>query len=358
MKLNFLKFTLMAGMFLIVAAAPSFAMTGLTQVNIKGADSFELIFNGRVGKDQIVTEYLTDIVQVSFKDVSIYPSKMVQVNGENIVKIFAYQYSPKLVRVRFSLKGKAEAFRDRVRVSANGRTVAIQFEGPPNQPVPTPKMAAEKSDLDEKQLLSNVLAAHVTNPVSPTEGIAKAQAELVVQPLAQGPAPVILTGGKPLPSIGSAFGKLGLVLFLMLLSVMGLKKLKSVNPFKSSKWVGAIKRLAPAALGKDGKMIQMVSTHHLDPKKSIAVVRIAGRLLVLGVSNESINLITQISENGEVDDIAEGRPNPLQSIAETSFFSDILDAEKVKPNSGGLPNSPPHGSRSRIRSRLEGLKPL
>ena len=66
----------------------------------------------------------------------------------------------------------------------------------------------------------------------------------------------------------------------------------------------AVSRIAKKGLGRKGKMIEVVSNHYLGPKKSIAVVRVAGRVLVLGVSNESINLITQLSGDDSFDTAA------------------------------------------------------
>jgi hypothetical protein len=154
---------------------------------------------------------------------------------------------------------------------------------------------------------------------------------------------------------------------------------------------GAISRFArlPGLMsGRKEKMIEIVSTHHLGPKKSIAVARIAGKLLVLGISNESINLITQIEEGSDLDLDALmdadtfGAPAPAPATptmyrapapkpapvskgsgavaaAAGGLFSDLLSAERVKPSASSAPASAMAGNvRARIRSRLEGLKPL
>jgi flagellar biogenesis protein FliO len=63
--------------------------------------------------------------------------------------------------------------------------------------------------------------------------------------------------------------------------------------------LGGFARSAAAGLGRKDKMIEVLSNHYLGPKKSIAVVRIMGRTLVLGVTNDSINLISQISQSNE-----------------------------------------------------------
>jgi flagellar protein FliO/FliZ len=170
-------------------------------------------------------------------------------------------------------------------------------------------------------------------------------------------------------------------------------------------WLGALGRIAKRGLGRDGSMIEVLSTHYLGPKKSIAVVRVAGRLLVLGVSSDSINLITQLSgedaladagalgiEGLGLDEPAGPRlkaPAPARAAsasagagataAGAAVFSDLLRAERTKPAfanpsahsayaaagisgqaTGGAPGASKGGAgvRAQIRNRLEGLKQL
>ena len=110
--------------------------------------------------------------------------------------------------------------------------------------------------------------------------------------------------------------------------------------------------------GRSKKMIEVISNHHLGPKKSIAVVRVAGNMLVLGITDDAINLITRISD-GQADnegvtegmmdaaleeaivgpdlDIVLGK-NTKQGAGATSagpaVFSDILKTETAKPAMG------------------------
>jgi flagellar protein FliO/FliZ len=174
------------------------------------------------------------------------------------------------------------------------------------------------------------------------------------------------------------------VLALFGVLALGLKKiLLSDNHAlgKNSKILGAVSRFAQKSLGKDRRMVEVVSTHHLGPKKSIAIVKIAGRTMVLGVSNESINLITHLSDGDTSWDEAAVQaeeenfalpniPNGTGAIAAgPSVFSSLLQSETTKPKLPGQkapltpvagPSKPmaSNGIRSQIRSRLEGLKPL
>jgi hypothetical protein len=74
-------------------AANSGLSVSLKQVQASGSQ-IDLLFDGKVSKNQIRTEFFNDVIQLSLSDVSVYPAKISSVNGGNLVKIFAYQYAP------------------------------------------------------------------------------------------------------------------------------------------------------------------------------------------------------------------------------------------------------------------------
>lgn len=54
----------------------------------------------------------------------------------------------------------------------------------------------------------------------------------------------------------------------------------------------AIRRLAGQGVGIAGrKQIQLIESHYMGPKKNISLVRIPGKVLVLGISADRINLL-------------------------------------------------------------------
>ena len=52
-----------------------------------------------------------------------------------------------------------------------------------------------------------------------------------------------------------------------------------------------------------GKLVQVLSTNFLAPKKNIALVEVAGEILVLGVSDQNISLLTSIREPDRIEEI-------------------------------------------------------
>ena len=55
--------------------------------------------------------------------------------------------------------------------------------------------------------------------------------------------------------------------------------------------------------GGGGKLVQVLSTNFLAPKKNITLVEVAGEILVLGISDQNISLLTSIREPSRIEDI-------------------------------------------------------
>jgi flagellar biogenesis protein FliO len=335
----------------------AFATSTLKQVQVSNGSQIDLLFDSKVSKNQIKTEFFNDVIQISLTDVSVYPAKISSVSGGNITKIFAYQYAPKLVRCRLSVKGRAESYKDKIQLVSSagggGKMITVRLDGgttaaTTDQVVTQASRAQTKQqvdsgakneakadapakidDADEKALLDRVMKnAPVQAAVAAERPQEKAQERAQEKygdkaldfekssPFSNRSENRPLAGGKPLPSPMNALGKLAFVVGLFALLAWGFKKfwkdradssIASASPLKQG-LMTSISQFARKNLGKNSKkMIEVVSTHHLGPKKSIAVVRVAGRMLVLGITDDSINLITQMSgqTNDQVDGIAD-----------------------------------------------------
>ena len=70
--------------------------------------------------------------------------------------------------------------------------------------------------------------------------------------------------------------------------------------------------------GSGNPLIRVIASQYLGIKKNIALVEVAGTVLVLGVSNDNISLLTKIEDQGAVDAIRH------KSSRLTPSFSDHL----------------------------------
>jgi flagellar biogenesis protein FliO len=442
------------------------AMTTLKQVEVSGGSQVNLLFDGKIQKNQIRTEFFNDVIQISLTESAVYPAKISSINGGNLVKIFAYQYAPKLVRCRLTVKGRAEDYRDRLEFIPSGKLLTVKIsdaarsplldsrdesraQNPPKHTAVASAPAVQDAAVAARTGEESGLLEHVLKSSVPAEPV-KAQAVGVTSSSEANPAQnltshgsaksssgIRLTGGAALPSPWKILGKLIFVVALFCGAAFAFKKYTQVSEGKNS-YAGAASnkvksgpslfksiggtiegfaRSAGASIGGKNKMVEVISNHYIGPKKSISIVRIGERVLVLGIANESINLITELDDAesgidgilGRTDVRPEARDplpnNPLPNEAQTpprpaprltapraprppsatgapsvldgdrgqdiaasilaasggaafdSQFSDLL--KKTTATQSGAPATQAGGPvRSQIRSRLEGLKQL
>lgn len=353
----------------MAGADPALALTTLKQVQVSNGSQIDLLFDGKISKGQLKTEYFNDIIQISMTDVAVYPAKISSINGGDLTKVFAYQYAPRLVRCRISVRGKAEEYKDRFKIvttAPGGKVITLALEGAKNPASDSISVAAaapekpahaeavarvaegapgkasdKKLEAEEKALLERVMSG--TAPMAAAEKPAsnerkgekeaeraekseksekgekgeksarsekdrKEEGKIKAQGQGSG-----LGSARPLPSFTGLFVKLGGVLALFGLIALAFRRIMNlkqhgaieaaVSGGKPARGVaGVLSRFARSGLGRISgigakpRMIEVLSTQHLGPKNSIAVVRVMEQVLVLGITADAINLITQVGE--------------------------------------------------------------
>jgi len=368
--------------------------TTIRSVESKGNNT-EILLDSSVDKSSVQIDYVRDIVQFSISNATIYPAKMLHSEHAAFSKVFAYQYSPSLVRIRFSVENNAEQFRNKVKWTVDGKRILIQFSAPAAAPAP----AVAQAD-NEKSLLEKVTRA-VTKSEAPSkiENVArnesKSKEEVTNEshPLAlvgTGKKPIKLAGAKPGPSVFRSFlamflvvGGLGLILLYVKRRNTGGIQAKKAG----SSWIS---NLLPQNR-KQKPIMEVVATHVLGPKQSIVVMKIRGQQFVLAVTAENIQLITQLdadeSELGLLDDpkvaasigkmfgVEKSAKSPVVSsdasfnsmlkgstgagaIIARNAYADNSPAptSSINTNTAVRPGVSVGGARDLIRRRLEGLQ--
>lgn len=307
--------------------ADVYAAVNLKKVNIVDGNQIELLFDGKVDTSQVKTEFVRDNIQLSLSNTSVYPAKVSIVSGSDLTKVFAYQYAPQLVRARFTVKGDAAGYANRLQVKITGKTVTVKISALKVDQVPTtaastlrtvstpekvveaPKPAAIAPDTEKKGLFDRVVAADKSADDAPEKSEKMEKAEKAEKNserrIGSGSGTKAtkagLTSGSSLPSPFRSIGVMLFVLGIFGLFVMFLKRLKAGDKSAgSAKGLGGfLSKLS--GQGSNKAMIEVVATHHLAPKRSIVVVRVQDRMLVLGMTNDSVNLITEFKANEEGD---------------------------------------------------------
>lgn len=86
------------------------------------------------------------------------------------------------------------------------------------------------------------------------------------------------------------------------------------------------------ALGSQGRLIRIIASQYLGIKKNIAMVEVPGSILVVGVSNDKISLLTKIEDQAILESIRQQSAGVAPSFSEhlqrlTSRFKSVKDSD-------------------------------
>jgi flagellar biogenesis protein FliO len=329
---NSLNKLFLASIFGIVLISQESFSAILRDIKVIDNQGIELTLDKPVSRNQLDIEFLRDIVQLNLTGVTVYPAKVMSSSDAVINKVFAYQYTPSLVRCRLTVSGKAEDYKNQFKISVDGRKVFVRYLG-----------------LDTKTKIDPVVSAPIsvqTAPIAPVAVVTSQSApsiEIPSKPSSNQIAP-ISKNTNPSPIRG--FLTLFLVVFGGLLFA-GI-----------AYWMIKRSRGAKGALdGIKKKMGFGKNAKYIGPKKSIAMIRVQGRVFLVGITEQSINLLSQLDSDGEFEEelgMTEKQTDSalnLSSSGAQAAGSPIFETLREKAETD-------FGIRERIRSKLSGMKQL
>ena len=313
-----------------------------------------LLSNGHIVRlefNKPVTDWLEPIfyeksVQLDFPGAFIDPAKKsFSTESFMLSKVFASQYDGETLRVRFHVKPGIDDIKERFKLVSQGRFIIVRFDTAYAGPViasakiassNTPKAkimgdddlaeflsrASEKMQRQEEKFSS---AANKKEPVvkeeTPSTEIKIKRAGMGVAPLIDQIKKAALSNsneekkdtkksktkittkenrgfslkdsrptGKPMEMIPSGLKMISMfavVLGLMFLIFFGFKKYVLKN----------------TAFGGGNKLVSVLGTWFLGPKKNIVLVEVAGEVLVLGISQDHITLLSSITDEEKIEEI-------------------------------------------------------
>ncbi|MBC8283737.1 MAG: flagellar biosynthetic protein FliO [Nitrospinae bacterium] len=304
--------------------------------------------------DWIEPVFYEKSVQIDFPGAFVAPSKKsFSAEGSLISKVFASQFDNNTLRVRFHTKPGATDIEKRFKLVSQGRFVIIRFDStelvpsiePSESELPKKSQSANFEVMDddemtqflsrasnkiksqEEKLPSSSEANSYSTTIKEREPVAK-ESEIKVKRAGMGVAPLVdqikraalsdpsadkkdsqqkkskvttreNTGfslkdsrptGKPMELIPSGMKMVSMfavVLGLMFLIFFGFKKYVLKN----------------TAFGGGNKLVNVLGTWFLGPKKNIALVEVAGEVLVLGICQENITLLSSITSEEKIEEI-------------------------------------------------------
>ncbi len=296
--------------------------------------------------------FLDKSVQIDFPLAFIKPAKKYfPADSSSITKVFAAQFDAETLRVRFLKKDKSDDLQDRFHLARQGRFVIVRLGQV--RPVFNPKSASfvesrESDDLMTEDELAVFLArasakiraqknkktlattklkkisttaqTRETRKVEKVPDIKVVRAGMGVDPIVDRIKKTALPNskaeketqkfqndrsktkgnlfslkdsrptGKPIELIPSSlkmFSMLAVVLGIMFLLFFGFKKYVLKNTM----------------FGGGEKLVNVLGSGFLAPKKNIVLVEVAGEVLVLGMSQDNISLLTNITDPEKIEEI-------------------------------------------------------
>ena len=296
--------------------------------------------------------FLDKSVQIDFPLAFIKPAKKYfPADSSSITKVFAAQFDAETLRVRFLKKDKSDDLQGRFHLARQGRFVIVRLGQV--RPVFNPKSASfvesrESDDLMTEDELAVFLArasakiraqknkktlattklkkisttaqTRETRKVEKVPDIKVVRAGMGVDPIVDRIKKAALPNskaeketqkfqndrsktkgnlfslkdsrptGKPIELIPSSlkmFSMLAVVLGIMFLLFFGFKKYVLKNTM----------------FGGGEKLVNVLGSGFLAPKKNIVLVEVAGEVLVLGMSQDNISLLTNITDPEKIEEI-------------------------------------------------------
>jgi len=296
--------------------------------------------------------FLDKSVQIDFPLAFIKPAKKYfPADSSSITKVFAAQFDAETLRVRFLKKDKSDDLQDRFHLARQGRFVIVRLGQV--RPVFNPKSASfvesrESDDLMTEDELAVFLArasakiraqknkktlattklkkisttaqTRERRKVEKVPDIKVVRAGMGVDPIVDQIKKAALPNskaeketqkfqndrsktkgnlfslkdsrptGKPIELIPSSlkmFSMLAVVLGIMFLLFFGFKKYVLKNTM----------------FGGGEKLVNVLGSGFLAPKKNIVLVEVAGEVLVLGMSQDNISLLTNITDPEKIEEI-------------------------------------------------------
>lgn len=355
-KALLIAFSALVCLWMISGASAKSQVSQITGVKAQpmadGAYAIDFTLSQKVDAEQITVEFERNFIQLSLRGVSAYPARTENINQAALEKVFTYQYQPDLARARVLLKTSAAAIKgkasweltaDGVRIIVKGQNIAadaLKSKAAATSTYTAPSPAAT-SDSEEERIVQEILS----------ESKPKAAAVPVVSP-EETPLFAAKTAGA---AIGEDKNKESPAtrVFASLLLVIGIIGASAVayRRFALGKAIG---------FQRQPKVIDLVSTQSLGPKRSVALIKVLDQYLVVGMAGDGMNLLANLGSDVKIEKyLDQSGPGASFSDAFDSALSGEVSPEKTsgagavaQKGGAGL------GIRSSIKKRIEGFKPL
>lgn len=366
----------------MVSGAKAAEITDIKQEALaNGGYAVELKFSEAIAKENINVEYERNFIQVSIKGLNAFPAKTKTLNYSLLDKAFTYQYQPDLARARILLKTLASNVQKKsnweitdsgIKIIFNGGTVS-QAAAPVAQTKEKDTVKVKASSTTEapletdddkivKQIIQDAKEPNKASaPVSTANQALNYSAGSTNSASATANTKIANSEDTPLfSSASNASGVAGIeakdkknpatkifAVLLMIIGIIGAGAL-AFRRFMQGKGIG---------FQKGAKLIDIVSSQAMGPKRSIAIVKVLDQYMVIGMAGDNMNLLANLGSNVNIDKQIDDF-GPGASFSKTFQGAMSTDVEPAAPTTTTQKKSGNDGIRDLIKKRIEGFKPL
>lgn len=350
-------------------AAPS-SITGIkASPQADGSYAIDFELSSKVSAGQVSVEFERNFIQLSLKGVSAYPARTETINQAALEKVFTYQYQPDLSRARILLKGNASAIKGKtswsvtdsgVRITVKEQGGAAAVASSASDSVKSKASSASSGDSEEDRIVQEILsevkpagkAAEASSlPAAATSELKKANsasnASIEEQPLFANKATQGEVKEKEQPGATRVVASLLLVIGIIGATAVGYRR------FALGKGIAGFQR--------QPKVIDVISSQSLGPKRSVALIKVLDQYMVVGMAGEGMSLLANLGSDVKIEKfIDQSGQGPSFDDAFESALSGDSGIDKAT-GSGAVAATKPGmslGIRSSIKKRIEGFKPL
>ena len=345
--------------------------------SLSAKGGIRILLSGEISKDSVSLNFERNFIQLSLKGVSAVPAKTKIISNELFDKVFSYQFQPDLARVRILLGKPASKVKDLARWELNGNILTISLKDTAITDKKIPRVTAEARTAPETIKKSDSIVTTSAAPKTPKDMENEAIEKNIILEARKVPAALGALEAKPLnisatPVAAStedqpvfqsnkynggssdslnkeksgSYGKMTVSLLIVLALIAGL-----TYGFKK---LGLHKALNLNQ--QKTKVIEVISSQSLGAKSSVTLVKILDQYMVLGVTSENVNLLSNLGSNVDVE-------KHLDEVGPGISFSKALlhtmdEPESNTRNSEIQKTAPRPSMKSLIKQRLEGFKTL
>lgn len=257
-----------------------------------GKTVVQYTFDSRIDPRKVSYDFINDTVQVDVPNAFIEEKKrFTNVTDEKIKNLYSYQLDKKTLRLRINYKdgNTASEFQGAVNTAFNDNVMSVIIDDgrvPLKAAATLPAKPINVVKVEDLTGEAEVEVVEAPTPIATAQELAENETPVNTKVdttnLAESEIPVLqATEAKEAKKSGSFLFRLMSSFVILGLFAMGMFLLRK-------KW-------SKTQLKNPHTHIKVLTQHYLGPKKSLAIISVAGESILIGVTENNINLIKQLS---------------------------------------------------------------